>query len=72
MYKTEHKSPNEIAATMVLAARLIMEDASARIALPSAPPRSLLTELAGLIDDTAKQLETLSIAAHAALKQPEQ
>ncbi|MFN6936035.1 MAG: hypothetical protein ACK4NZ_12910 [Tsuneonella sp.] len=72
MNKTDHKSPNEIAATMVLAARLIMEDASARIALTLAPSHSMLTELAGLIDDTAKQLETLSTAAHAALKQSEQ
>lgn len=67
MNKADHKRSNEIAATMVLAARLIMEDASARIAVPSVPPRSLLTELARLIDDTAKQLEALSIAAHAAL-----
>jgi hypothetical protein len=61
-----------IAATLLLAARFIMEHASARIALPSAPPRSLLVELAGLIDDTAKHLDALSIAAHAALRQPEQ
>ena len=66
------KTPVEVAATLVLAARFIMEHASARLALPPAPTRSLLVELAALIDDTAKQLDALLIAVHAALRQSEQ
>lgn len=72
MDTTHDKTPNEIAATLVLAARFIMEDATEKIVLPPAPTRSLLVELAALTDDTAKQLAALSIAAHATLKQVEQ
>lgn len=72
MDKACQKAPDEIAATLVLAARFIMDDASARIALPSTPTRSLLVELAALIDDTWKQLEALAIALDAALRQSEQ
>jgi hypothetical protein len=71
MDKPDRKNPDEIAATLLLAARFIMEHASARIALPPVPARQLFAELARLVDDTVEQLEALSIAVHATLRQSE-
>lgn len=64
-----HQSPEEVAASLLLTAGFLMEEASAQLALPAAPTREVLVEMTGLVDDTARQLAALATAAQAALRQ---
>jgi hypothetical protein len=55
--------------TVLLSAGLLMEETSASLVPPPRPSFSLLVERVQLLDDTARQLQVLAVAARAALAQ---
>ena len=63
----EPADPVVVTATLVLAASLLMEDASAELVLPSHSTRQELAERVLLLRNTAVQLQALAKAARAAL-----
>lgn len=64
--------PIAVTTTLVLAASLLMENASAELVLAAVPTPDQLAEKAQFLTDTADQLEALARAARAALKQHQQ
>ena len=64
--------PVAVARTLVLAASLILEDASAELVLPPRPSSEQLGDKVQLLEDAATQLQALARAARAALQQGRQ
>lgn len=61
-----------VTTTLVLAASLLMENASAELVLAADPTADQLAEKVQFLTDTAAQLQALAPAAHAALKRHQQ
>jgi len=64
--------PIAVTTTLVLAASLLMENASAELVLAPDPTKDQLAEKVQFLTDTTAQLHALVRAARAALKQHQQ